>query len=201
MNNQAFFSRTDLGLSEQLMRQESKGNLRNPFTRLPRLNARSWGASTPMKMCIQADLDNAGALRHMNKNNSERPVWIMHPLAPISTSFLFVFDAEWVMSTCEHQGRDTVLQTGLKIHWSRRSASSCFNRVWRVTKSSAKHQSLLSPWVMQHQPWPSPSAWTKTRSLHGCRNFYLLILPSLSFSLFSLSLRLVYYSGDSGGKG
>ena len=96
------------------------------------------------------------------------------------------------MSTCEHQGRDTVLQTGLKIHWSRRSASSCFNRVWRVTKSSAKHQSLLSPWVMQHQPWPNPSAWTKTRSLHGCRNFYLLILPSLSFSLsFSLSLLLL----------
>ena len=103
--------------------------------------------------------------------------------------FLFVFDTEWVMSTCEHQGRDTVLQTGLKIHWSRRSASSCFNRVWNVTISSAKHQSMLRPWVLQHQPWPSPSAWTKTRSLHGCRNFYLLILPSLSFSLsFSLSL-------------
>ena len=98
------------------------------------------------------------------------------------------------MSTCEHQGRDTVLHTCLKIHWSRRSASSCFNRVctnrvWRVTKSSAKHQSMLSPWVVQHQPWPSPSAWTKTRSLHGCRNFYLLILPSLSFCLsFCLSL-------------
>ena len=114
------------------------------------------------------------------------------PLTPISTSFLFVLDPEWVMSTCEHQGRDTVLQTGLKLHWSRRSASSCFNRVWRVTKSSAKHQSMLRPWVMQHQPWPSPSAWTKTRSLHGCRNFYLLILPSLSFSLsFSLSLLLL----------
>ena len=131
-----------------------------------------------MKMCIQADLDTTDALRHMNKNNSERPVCSTHPLAPISTSLLFVFDTEWVMSTCEHQGRDTVLQTGVKIHWSRRSASSCFNRVWRVTKSSAKHQSMLSPWVMQHQPWPSPSAWTKTRSLHGCRNFYLLILPS-----------------------
>ena len=39
---------------------------------------------------------------------------------------------------------------------------------------------------------PSPTAWTKTRSLHGCRNFYLLILPSLSFSLsFSLSLLLL----------
>ena len=97
-----------------------------------------------------------------------------------------------VMSTCEHQGRDTVLQTGLKIHWSRRSASSCFNRVWNVTKSTAKHQSMLRPWVMQHQPWPSPSAWTKTRTLHGCRNFYLLILPSLSFSFsFSLSLLLL----------
>ena len=145
-----------------------------------------------MKMCIQADLDTTGALRHMNKNNSARPVCRTHALAPISTSFLFVFDTEWVMSTCEHQGRDTVLQTGLKIHWSRRSASSCFNRVWRVTKSSAKHQSMLRPWVMQHQPWPSPSAWTKTRSLHGCRNFYLLILPSLSFSLsFSLSLLLL----------
>ena len=33
----------------------------------------------------------------MNKNNSERPVWIMHPLALISTSLLFVFDTEWVM--------------------------------------------------------------------------------------------------------
>ena len=92
----------------------------------------------------------------------------------------------------EYQGRDTVLQTGLKIHWSRRSASCCFNRVWRVTKHSAKHQSMLSPWVVQHQPWPSPSAWTKTRSFHGCRNFYLLILPSLSFCLsFCLSLLLL----------
>ena len=108
-----------------------------------------------MKMCIQADLDDADALRHMNKNNSERPVCTTHPLTPVSTFFLFVFDAEWVMSTCEHQGRDTVLQTGLKIHWSRRSASCCFNRVWRVTKHSAKHQSMLRPWVMQHQPWPS----------------------------------------------
>ena len=62
-------------------------------------NAQSWGASTPMKMCIQADLDDADALRHMNKNNSERAVCITHPLAPISTSFLFVFDTEWVMST------------------------------------------------------------------------------------------------------
>ena len=62
-----------------------------------------------MKMCIQADLDNADALRHMKKNNPERPVCITHPLAPISTSFLFVFDTEWVMSTCEHQGRDIVL--------------------------------------------------------------------------------------------
>ena len=80
-----------------------------------------------MKMCIQAVFDNPGALRHMNKNNSERPVWIMHPLALISTSLLFVFDTEWVMSTCEHQGRDTLLHTGLKIHWCRRSASSFFN--------------------------------------------------------------------------
>ena len=115
-----------------------------------RLKARSWGASTPMKMCIQADLDNADALRHMNKNNSARPVCITHPLAPTSTSFLFVFDTEWVMSTCEHQGRDTVLHTCLKLHWSRHSASSCFNRVWNVTISSAKHQSMLRPWVMQH---------------------------------------------------
>ena len=82
-----------------------------------------------MKMCIQAVLDDTGALRHMNKNNSERPVCITHPLAPISTSLLFVFDTEWVMSTCEHQGRDALLQTGVTIHWSRRSASSCFNRV------------------------------------------------------------------------
>ena len=70
-----------------------------------------------------------------------------------------------------------------------------FNRVWRVTKSSAKHQSLLSPWVMQHQPWPSPSAWTKTRSLHGCRIFYLFMLHSLSFSL-SLSLSLLLLTLD-----
>ena len=145
-----------------------------------------------MKMCIQAVLDGAGALRHMNQNNSERPVCTTHPLTPVGTSSLFVLDPEWVMSTCEHQGRDTVLQFGVKIHWSRRSASSCFNRVWRVTKSSAKHQSMLRPWVMQHQPWPSPSAWTKTRSLHGCRNFYLLTLPSpLSLSL-SLSLSLFF---------
>ena len=66
------------------------------------LNPRSWGASTPMKMCIQAVLDDTGALRHMNKNNSKRPVCITHPLTPLSTSFLFVFDTEWVMSTCEH---------------------------------------------------------------------------------------------------
>ena len=66
-----------------------------------------------MKMCIQAVLDGAGALRHMNKNNSERPVCTTHPLAPISTSFLFVFDTEWVMSTSEHQGRYIVLHTGL----------------------------------------------------------------------------------------
>ena len=122
----------------------------SPSRKTLRLNPRSWGASTSKQMCIQAVLDGTGALRHMNKNNSERPVCTTHPLTPVSTFFLFVFDAEWVMSTCEHQGRDTVLQTGLKIHWSRRSASCCFNRVWRVTKSSAKHQSMLSPWVMQH---------------------------------------------------
>ena len=69
---------------------------------IDRLKARSWGASTPMKMCIQAVLDDTDALRHMNKNNSERPVCITHPLTPVSTSFLFVFDTEWVMSTCEH---------------------------------------------------------------------------------------------------
>ena len=67
-----------------------------------------------MKMCIQADLDATDALRHMNKNNSERPVCSTHPLASISTFFLFVFDTEWVMSTCEHQGGDTLLQIGLE---------------------------------------------------------------------------------------
>ena len=83
-----------------------------------------------MKMCIQANLDNADTL----------------------------LDAEWVMSTCEHQGRDTALHTGLKLHWNRRSASLCFNRVWNVTKSvCAKHQSLLSPWVMQHSNKRTPS--------------------------------------------
>ena len=84
-----------------------------PRTKRQRLKARSWGASTPMKMCIQAVLDSTRALRHMDKNNSERPVCTTHPLASISTSFLFIFDTEWVMSTSEHQGRDTVLQTGL----------------------------------------------------------------------------------------
>ena len=108
-----------------------------------------------MKMCIQADLDNAGALRHMNKNNSERAVCSTHPLAPISTSLLFVFDTEWVMSTCEHQGRDTVLQTGVKIHWSRRSASSCFNRVWRVTKSSVDGNGERGPGLGKDIPFPA----------------------------------------------
>ena len=54
------------------------------------LPPRSWGASTPMKMCDQAVFDNPGALRHMYKNNSKRPVWIMHPLAPIRLLF-FLF--------------------------------------------------------------------------------------------------------------
>ena len=87
------------------------------------------------------------------------------------------------MSTCEHQGRDTVLlQTGAKIHWSRRSASFCFNRVWRVTKHSAKHQSMLNPWVMQHQPWPSKSAWTETRSLHAPASLPDSISRQIDFS-------------------
>ena len=140
-----------------------------------------------MKMCIQADLDNADALRHMNKNNSERPVCITHPLAPTSTSFLFVFDTEWVRSTCEHQGRDTVLQTGLKIHWSRRSASSCFN-LWRVTKSSGKHHSLFSPWVMQHQPGPVHQHGLRQGPYMGAEtSIFSCFLSSLSLSL-SLSL-------------
>ena len=54
-------------------------------------SARSWA---PMKMCILAVLDDTDALRHMNKNNSERPVCITHPLTLVSTSFLFVFDTE-----------------------------------------------------------------------------------------------------------
>ena len=66
------------------------------------LEARSGGVSTTMKMCIQADLDTAGAIRHMNKNKSERAVCSLHPPAPGSPSFLF--DTEWVMSTCEHHG-------------------------------------------------------------------------------------------------
>ena len=56
----------------------------------PRLNPRSWGASTPMKMCIQAVLDDTGALRHMNKSNSKRPVCITHPLTPVSTCLLLL---------------------------------------------------------------------------------------------------------------
>ena len=55
------------------------------------------GASTPMKICIQADLDTTGTLPHMNKNNSERAACLTHPRAPNRTSFLFVFDTEWVM--------------------------------------------------------------------------------------------------------
>ena len=66
------------------------------------LEARSGGVSTTMKMCIQADLDTAGAIRHMNKNKSERAVCSLHPPAPGSPSFFF--DTEWVMSTCEHHG-------------------------------------------------------------------------------------------------
>ena len=89
--------------------QLEKGPPCTVHNRVPGLNARSWGASTPMKMCIQADLDTTGALRHMNKNISERSVCSTHPLAPTSTSFLFVFDTELVMSTYEHQGRDIVL--------------------------------------------------------------------------------------------
>ena len=141
-----------------------------------------------MKMCIQADLDDADALRHMNKNNSERAVCITHPLAPISTSFLFVFDTEWVMSTCEHQGRDTVLQTGLKLNWSRRSASSCFNRVWKVTKKCLCKASIVAqPLGHAASTLASPSACTKTRSLHGCTtSLSWSLLPSLSLS-FSLS--------------
>ena len=99
-----------------------------------RLEARSRGGSTCKKMCLQADLDTTGALRHMNKNNSARPVCRTHPLAPISTSFLFVFDTEWVMSTCEHQGRDTVLQTGLKLHWKQ-------FHFWRNKKSRQREGS------------------------------------------------------------
>ena len=64
------------------------------------------GASTPMKICIQADLDTTGTLPHMNKNNSERAACRTHPRARTSfllllnrTSFLFVFDSEWDMST------------------------------------------------------------------------------------------------------
>ena len=59
-----------------------------------------------------------------------------------------------------------------------------FNRVWRVTKSvCAKHHSLLSPWVMQHPPWPSPSAWTKVLTW---------VQKLLSFDPFSLSFSLSF---------
>ena len=50
-------------------------------------------------MCIQVDLDATDSLRHMAKNNSERPVCRTHPLAPNSTSLLLVFDIEWVISS------------------------------------------------------------------------------------------------------
>ena len=36
------------------------------------LEAQSGGVSTTMKMCIQADLDTTGAIRHMNKNRVEQ---------------------------------------------------------------------------------------------------------------------------------
>ena len=87
-----------------------------------------------MKKCIQADLDDAGAFRRINENNSERPVCIVH--APAQLVFfwvnmhhvrVFVFvcasDIEWAMSTCQHQARDSPLRTGvhsaLVLHWHR----------------------------------------------------------------------------------
>ena len=36
-----------------------------------------------MKRCIQADLDDAGAFRRINENNSERPVCIVHAPAQL----------------------------------------------------------------------------------------------------------------------
>ena len=68
-----------------------------------RLKARSWGASTPMKMCIQADLDTTGALRHMNKNNSARPVCRTRTSPPLPT--FFVSPKSGTVSTPEREGR------------------------------------------------------------------------------------------------
>ena len=67
------------------------------------LKARSWGASTPMKMCIQADLDTTGALRHMNKNNSARPVCRTRTSPPLPT--FFVSPKRGTVSTPEREGR------------------------------------------------------------------------------------------------
>ena len=63
-----------------------------------RMEARSGGASTPMKMCIQAVLDSTGALRHMNKNNSERPVCSTRTSLPLPTFFCLAKKRErWVL--------------------------------------------------------------------------------------------------------
>ena len=104
----------------------------------------SWGSSTSKEMCIQADLDTTGAFStHEQKRLGETCVSYASPSLD-QHFFSFYFRHEWVMSTCEHQGRDTVLQTGLKLNWSRRSASSCFNRVWKVTKKCLCKASIVA---------------------------------------------------------
>ena len=50
-----------------------------------------------MKMCIQAVLDDTGALRHMNKNNSKRPVCITRTSSPLPTFFCL---AKWWYLSC-----------------------------------------------------------------------------------------------------
>ena len=68
-----------------------------------RLAARSWGASTPMKMCMQPGLDTTGALRHVNKNNSERPVCSVRTSSP---GPLFLSGAKVLFSWPSPPGRE-----------------------------------------------------------------------------------------------
>ena len=77
-----------------------------------------------MKRCIQADLDDAGAFRRNNENNSERPVCIVH--APAQLVFfwvnmhhvrVFVFvsasDIEWAMNRAPVSTRPEIPRCGL----------------------------------------------------------------------------------------
>ena len=78
-----------------------------------------------MKTCIQADLDDAGAFRRINENNSENLVCILHALAQLH---FFLVDMKTILrdlcalcmpqpnlfsfwSTCAHHVRVFVFAT------------------------------------------------------------------------------------------